>query len=101
MPRIRPTEHKAIVKLLDSPADSVEELATDVIIAIDELRAKRQDFVVIAEAGPSFVMVYGPYTTRNAAEKDIGKSVIAHKPGLRYMVVPLNTNVDEGVEVVD
>jgi hypothetical protein len=97
VPRIRPTEHKAVVKLLDSPAESVEELATDVIMAIDELRAKRQDYVVVAELGPSFVMVFGPYTTRNAAEKDVGKNIIASKPGCRYMVLPLSTEIDEGI----
>lgn len=98
MPRIRPTEHKAVVNLLCQPADSVEELAADVITAIDELRAKRTDYVIVVQHAPTFHTVHGPYLTRNAAERDIGKSVVAAQEGVRYMILPLSTDVDEGIE---
>jgi hypothetical protein len=101
MPRVRPRELKAVVKLLDSPAESVEQLAADVIVAIDELRAERTDYVTVVRhsVDPPFFMVYGPYITAKAAEKDIGNNVIASRPGVRYMVLPLTTEVEEGVEV--
>jgi hypothetical protein len=99
MSRVRPTEHKAVLALLDAPAESVEQLACDVIVALDEQRAKRTDFVTVVQHAPGCVVVYGPYVTRNAAEKDIGRSVIADRVGVRYMVLPLSTNVDEGLEL--
>ena len=98
MPRIRPSEHRAVVQLLSSPADSVEDLATDVILAIDALRAARTDYVSIVEQAPGFVMVYGPYVTKNAAYRDFGKSVFSVMEGARSMVVPLTTSIDEGFE---
>lgn len=101
MPRVRPTEHKAVVNLLMSPADSVEDLAAEVIIAIDELRSKRTDYVTVVQHHPTFHMVYGPYITRNAAEKDIGNSVIAAQEGVKYMILPLTTEIDEGIEGID
>jgi hypothetical protein len=98
MPRIRPSEYRAVLQLLSAPADSVEDLATDVILAIDGLRADRTDYVSVVEMSPGFVMVYGPYITKNAANKDIGRSVFATREGMRFMVLPLTTTIDEGLE---
>lgn len=100
MPRVRPSEHKAIVKLLNEPADSVEELAAEVIYTLNEMREQRTDWVVVVyDPGVAF-HVHGPYVTRNAAEKDIGKGVFAASPGAKYGVYPLHTS-DEGIEGID
>lgn len=96
--RIRPTEHKAVVALLDAPADSVEELATDVIQCIDTLRSKRTDWVLVVIDPGVCVHVHGPYLTKAAAQKDIGKSVFAASDGARVLVLPLLTDVEEGLE---
>jgi len=100
MPRVRSTEWKAVIKLLNEPAESVEDLATDVIMAIDALREKRTDYVTVVRHSidPPFFAAYGPYVTRNAAERDLGKSVIAASVGEQYIIVPLSTKIDEGVE---
>lgn len=100
MPRVRPTEVRAVAALLDSPAESVEQLATDVIAAIDELRAKRTDYVIVVQHSgwAPFFAAYGPYLTKTAAQKDVGKSVIASTVGERYVILPLNSNIEEGVE---
>lgn len=99
MPRIRPSEHRAVVELLDAPAESVEELATDVILAIDALRAKRKDWVVVVYDPGVAVHVHGPYITENAARKDIGNNVYAASKGAYALVLPLITDIDEGLEI--
>jgi len=96
--RIRPSEHKAVQALLEEPAESTHELATDIILAIDALRAARTDYVSIVEQAPGFVMVYGPYVTKNAAYRDFGKSVFSVMEGARSMVLPLTTSIEEGLE---
>ena len=100
MPRVRPTEHRAVVELLDAPATSVEDLATDVIQAIDTLRAKRNDWVVVVYDPGVAVHVHGPYLTQNAARKDIGNNVFAASPGAYALVLPLITDIEEGVETL-
>jgi hypothetical protein len=85
--------------LLDQPAESVEQLAADVIVAVDELRAKRTDYVLVVRDPGVGLFVYGPYITKNAAIKDIGNHVTAASAGVMGVVVPLLTNVEEGLEV--
>lgn len=97
--RIRPTEHRAVVNLLNEPADSVEELAIDVIMTIDSMRAQRKDYVVLVYDPGVCVHIHGPYVTKNAALKDIGKNVFAASPGAHMSVMPLYTDVDEGIEI--
>ena len=69
---IRPTEVKAIANLLMQEHDDVEVLAELVIRTIDELRAKRELFV-LAEIHPtlSVAKAIGPYATENQARKDV------------------------------
>lgn len=99
MPRVRPTEHRAVLALLDAPAESVEELATDVIQAIDELRAKRRDWVVVVHDPGVCVHVHGPYVTQAAAQRDIGRNVFAASDGAHALVLPLLTEIEEGLEL--
>lgn len=98
MPRVRPSEHRAVVELLDAPAESVEDLATDVIQAIDALRAKRKDYVVVVYDPGVSVHVHGPYITEAAARRDIGNNVIAASAGAYALVLPLLTDIEEGLE---
>lgn len=100
MPRIRPTEHRAVVKLLNEPADSVDDLAAEVIATIDGLREQRKDWVVVVYDPGVAVHVHGPYVTKNAAHKDIGKNVYAASEGAYCLVLPL-LNGDEGIEGID
>jgi hypothetical protein len=100
MPRVRPTEHRAVVQLLNDPADSVEDLATEVILKIDSMRAQRKDYIVVVYDPGVGVHVHGPYVTKNAAHKDIGKNVYAASEGAYSLVLPL-INGDEGIEGID
>lgn len=85
--------------LLDAPADSVHDLATDVIQAIDALRAQRKDWVAVVVDPGVCVHVHGTYVTKAAAHKDIGKSVFAASKGASVLVLPLLTDIDEGLEL--
>lgn len=70
---IRPTEIKAIAELLMQEHDDVDALAKLVIQTIDELRAKREMFI-LAEIHPSISVAkaIGPYATETQARKDVG-----------------------------
>lgn len=69
--RVRKKELEAIVELLSSPAESVDDLAKEVWTAIDTMRREHELFVV----GVNYVGVgqflFGCYDTHNAAMKDI------------------------------
>lgn len=99
MPRVRPSEHAAVMALLDAPAESVADLATDVILAIDELRAKRIDwFVIVVDPGVC-VHLHGPYITKRAAEKEIERGdIYAASAGATALIVQLLDSVEEGLE---
>lgn len=98
MARIRPTEHKAVVALLSEPADSVGELATDVIHAIDRLRAERKDWFVMVNDPGVCIHLHGPYVTKAAAQKAIEKGeVFAASPGARALMLQLHQSEDEGI----
>lgn len=99
MPRIRPTEHKAVVALLSQPAESVEDLASEVIITLDEMRAKRDDWYLIVNDPGVCVHLHGPYTTKAAALKEIERGdVYAASPGAKALIVPIIRSTDEGIE---
>lgn len=98
MARVRPTEHKAVVALLDAPSPSVEDLATDVILKIDALRAERKDWYVIVVDPGVCVHLHGPYVTKNAAKKEIDRGdLFAASPGATGLIVQLTHSIDEGV----
>lgn len=100
MARIRPTEHKAIVALLDSPADSVEDLATDVLLTVERLRADRKDYYVAVVDPGVCVHLHGPYVTKAAAQKAIEKGeLFAASPGATGLVLQLHRSEDEGVSL--
>ena len=101
MPRVRPTEHRAVVKLLSEPAESVEDLAAEVILAIDDLRSKRRDYVVVVYDPGVCVHVHGPYITKNAAQRDVGNHVYAASEGAYYLITQLVTDIEEGIEGIE
>jgi hypothetical protein len=100
MARVRPTEWKAIIALLNDPADSVEDLATDVIQKIDALRADRKDYFVLIHDPGVCTHLHGPYITKNAAHKAVEKGdLFAASQGATYLVLPLHDSTDEGIEL--
>lgn len=88
MARLRPTEVKAVAALLNEPATDEYELAETIMHKINELRAKRKDYVVFMYDN-GIPSVWGPFDTQNAAKKAIGNSIVASKDGARGFIVPL------------
>lgn len=70
--RPKPTEVKAIVKLLEEEHPDVEELAKQVIIELKE-RWINDDYYVVVMHDPNAKMLftYGPYSTKRQAEKEL------------------------------
>ena len=82
MARLRPTEVKAVAAMLNEPANDEYELAENIMRKINELRAKRKDYVVFVLDG-NMPSVWGPYETQNSATKAVGTTVIASRPGAK------------------
>lgn len=80
MPRPSPREIKAVTAVLDAEFDDIEEAARAVIAALDEVRASKDQWIVVARplAGGPYVSV-GPWTTHNQASKASQHLVSAHK----------------------
>ena len=91
--RLRPSEVKAVAALLNEPADSVEELAKDVIRKINELREGRKEYVVTL-ISDRIVSTYGPYDTVKEASKRAGEFIIASKPGKKGILTILHRDWD-------
>ena len=76
---IKPTELKKLVALLDEEAPSAEWLAKAVWELMEELVAKRQQYVVFAvHPSLNLVQAVGPYTTQEQARKDYVKRIGAY-----------------------
>lgn len=71
----RPTEIKAVAKLLEAGAESPEELAKFVINTIDDLRAERPYFTVVSIWGKA-VYGCGPFATDNKGREALTKGRI-------------------------
>lgn len=102
--RHKPTEIRAIEALLEAEADSVHELAIEILDKLHVLRTERalkQPPLVIWVYDPGVcVSLWGPYDTVKQAEKDIGVSVIAASPKAFGQIVPLNTRVRNSEETI-
>lgn len=86
----RPTEVKLVAKLLESEAKSVTELAQRVILALDESRRTREEWVMVMYDKP-MVYAFGPYPTRNQANEPVAKGkLIASHEGIPYGLYRLN-----------
>lgn len=87
--RLRPSEIKAVAALLDEPAESVEDLAKDVIRTLNEMREGRKEYVVTLLDG-GIVSTWGPYDTIKEATKRCGEFIIASKPGKKGILTILH-----------
>lgn len=78
-----PTEIKTVAKILDpSISDESKDMAVDIIEAIDEIRAKRDQWIVIARlSNESPVFAAGSWTTKHQALKKISKLSLVNKTG--------------------
>ena len=94
---LRPSEIKAVAKILDEPADDVTDLARQVITAINESRMARKEFVVTL-LSDGIVSTWGPYYTVKQAEKAVGRHIIASKPGKRGILTILHRDWDTTFE---
>lgn len=85
------TEVTAIAALLEQGAESPEALAEEVIKAVERLRHDREQWFTVFELNPGVYQGYGPYPTRNAAEKATPKipmAQIARRGGFVPMLGP-------------
>lgn len=84
----RPSEIKAVAAAISEPAETAEEAAKRAIAALDESRQDRVDYLVCRRWG-NLVDAWGPYATRNQAEKAIEKRTIPAIDGTRFYVIPV------------
>lgn len=98
MARVRPTEVKKIAALLNEPAESVEDLAKQVIVLLDEMRLERKQYVIVHPQG-RLLSTYGPYDTIKEAQRRAGEYIQAFTPGTRGVITVLIK--DPAAEVSD
>ena len=74
--KAKPSEIKKMAALLEEEAESSEEMAKKVWELVEELTAKRDQYMAIA-VYPSLKMAIavGPYNTVNNLRKDYGKHI--------------------------
>lgn len=80
MPRPSPREIKAVSAVLDTEFDDIEDAARAVIAALDEVRASRDQWILVARplaGGP--ILSVGAWTTENQARKASQNLVSAHR----------------------
>lgn len=81
---MKPTEVRAVVKLLEQEHEDVEELAKEVIKTLDVMRSDDRLYV-LAVTGSGPLEVWGPYPTalqavKGAPEAVQGRSGASYKP---------------------
>ena len=75
----KPTELKKLIALLDEEAPSAEWLAKAVWELMEELVAKRQQYVVFAvHPTLNIIQAVGPYPTKDKLLKDYSKRIGAY-----------------------
>jgi hypothetical protein len=94
---LRPSEVKAVAKILDEPAEDVTDLARRVITTINESRMARKEYVVTL-LSDGIVSTWGPFDTVKQAEKAVGRHIIASKPGKRGILTVLHRIWDQEYE---
>jgi len=108
MPRVRPKERDGIVEVLLTGVPAAErseemlaeaaEMATDVLLLIDEQREARKDYFIIKVDPGVCLSLHGPYVTKNAAQKEIDRGdLVAASPGAYAFITQRIHSVDEGV----
>lgn len=73
-PKVKPTELKTVVSLLEAEHPDVEALAHEVVMELKQ-RWVNDDYFVVLMYDPNSKDVYpfGMYTTKNQAQKELGK----------------------------
>lgn len=84
----RPNEIKALSAILMEPAEDVREVAKACILALEEARTERVDYLVCRQMG-SLADAHGPYQTYAQAQKAIEGGKIPHIEGTRFFIIPL------------
>ena len=86
----KPTEIKKVAALLDTEAESSEDMAKKVWELVEQLLAQRTQYVVFA-VHPSLkiVQAVGPYATENQLMKDYAKRIHAYDANSRAYVAQL------------
>ena len=108
MPRVRPKERDAIVDILlggipredvvDQMVEEATEMATDILMVIEEQRVNRPDFFIIKVDPGVATTLHGPYVTKNAAVREIEKGdLCAASPNARAYITQRINSIDEGV----
>ena len=67
--RLRPTEYRAVVAMLEQDSDDVDELAKNIVRRLNRLRAEEAVWVRVVKHGTG-VLAYGPYNTGEEARTD-------------------------------
>ena len=75
----KPTEIKKVAELLETEADSAEEMSQKIWQLVEDLLAQRTQYVVFA-VHPSLeiIQAVGPYATKNQLLKDYAKRIHAY-----------------------
>lgn len=82
--RHRPTEVKKVTELLEKEWEDTAELAVSILDMLVEEKWSRGGWVMaVRDAAYPLPMLYGPYPTRNQAEKDVGRRIMAATHGAR------------------
>lgn len=82
MMAVKKTEVRLVASLLESEAEDTAELATTIIEALDAKRLADDTQWCIVTQWDDVVSMYGPYPTRNRADKAV-KSLVS--PGFQPM----------------
>lgn len=100
MAKPRPTEIKLVAGLLDpesSDPDNANELAIEIIEALDKSRDKRDSYVVVGQlASWAPVQTWGDFTTKLQAQKFCATQLTpADKGGeIRYVICKMESSDD-------
>jgi predicted RNase H-related nuclease YkuK (DUF458 family) len=74
--KAKPSEIKKMAQLLDTEAESSEEMAKKVWELVEELTAARESFMaIVVHPTAEVAIAIGPYNTRNSLIKDYKKHV--------------------------
>ena len=85
---LKPRHKRALVDILMSEDfDSPEDMVKAVVSTLDDLRADDTTYMVVREWSPMF-FGYGPYPTRNAAQKAIEKGLTGIPGTGKVAIVP-------------
>ena len=88
---MKPTEIRLVASMLERPADDAEDLAKQIIEALDAKRSKDDRFVAIYQWRPAdeqiVTIAYGPYSTGRKATKAVASMVSPSEPLARAMIL--------------